>query len=161
MIGLVAGVGAIVFYSAIRIAAAGLLGGGAGYRPPLPAGEGVTVTMPIGHPWLVILVLVLGGLLSGLLVFLLAPEAEGHGTDAAIAAFHRGTPVRAGSPLVGKTLRDLQLPGGSLVVAVQRGRDTLIPHGNTRLQAGDVLTLAVQRDFEAEVRRVLAATAGA
>ena len=29
-----------------------------------------------------------GGLLSGLLVFTFAPEAEGHGTDAAIAAFH-------------------------------------------------------------------------
>ena len=30
----------------------------------------------------------IGGLLSGLLVFTFAPEAEGHGTDAAIAAFH-------------------------------------------------------------------------
>lgn len=69
-------------------------------------------------------------------------------------------PVLAGSSLVDKTLRDLQLPGGRLVVAVQRGRDTLIPRGNTRLQAGGVLTLAVQRAFEAEVRRVLATTAG-
>jgi len=31
----------------------------------------------------------LGGLLSGLLVYGLAPEAEGHGTDAAINAYHR------------------------------------------------------------------------
>jgi CIC family chloride channel protein len=30
----------------------------------------------------------LGGILSGVLVFTLAPEAEGHGTDAAIAAYH-------------------------------------------------------------------------
>ena len=30
----------------------------------------------------------LGGLLSGLIVYSLAPEAEGHGTDAAIHAFH-------------------------------------------------------------------------
>ena len=29
-----------------------------------------------------------GGLLSGILVFTLAPEAEGHGTDSAIAAYH-------------------------------------------------------------------------
>jgi len=31
----------------------------------------------------------LGGLLAGLLVFTFAPEAEGHGTDTVVAAFHR------------------------------------------------------------------------
>ena len=31
----------------------------------------------------------LGGLLSGLIVFTFAPEAEGHGTDAMIESFHR------------------------------------------------------------------------
>ena len=31
-----------------------------------------------------------GGLISGILVFTWAPEAEGHGTDAMIRAFHRG-----------------------------------------------------------------------
>jgi CIC family chloride channel protein len=44
--------------------------------------------VPIGRPWLLPLVTALGGLLSGLIVFSLAPEAEGHGTDAAIAALH-------------------------------------------------------------------------
>src|SRR5690606_30469039 len=40
-------------------------------------------------------VLTLGGLLSGVIVFWLAPEAEGHGTDAAIDAFHhKGGRVR-------------------------------------------------------------------
>ena len=34
------------------------------------------------------MVISIGGLLSGLLVIRFAPEAEGHGTDAAIAAFH-------------------------------------------------------------------------
>ncbi len=37
---------------------------------------------------LIPLVTALGGLLSGLIVYTLAPEAEGHGTDAAIKAFH-------------------------------------------------------------------------
>lgn len=42
-----------------------------------------------------------GGLLSGLLVFLVAPEAEGHGTDAMIESFHlRGGYVRRRAPLV-------------------------------------------------------------
>jgi CIC family chloride channel protein len=31
----------------------------------------------------------LGGLISGVLVYSLAPEAEGHGTDSAVKAFHR------------------------------------------------------------------------
>jgi CIC family chloride channel protein len=31
----------------------------------------------------------LGGLLSGMLIYRFAPEAEGHGTDAAVIAFHR------------------------------------------------------------------------
>jgi CIC family chloride channel protein len=34
-------------------------------------------------------VIVIGGLLSGFLVYTFAPEAEGHGTDAVIRAFHR------------------------------------------------------------------------
>jgi CIC family chloride channel protein len=35
-----------------------------------------------------LLIPTLGGLVSGFIVFTLAPEAEGHGTDAAIAAYH-------------------------------------------------------------------------
>ena len=52
-----------------------------------------------GRPWALPLVVALGGLLSGLLVFLLAPEAEGHGTGAAIEAFHeKGGRIRARIP---------------------------------------------------------------
>ncbi len=39
-------------------------------------------------PYLVPISTTLGGLISGLIVYTLAPEAEGHGTDAAIKAFH-------------------------------------------------------------------------
>ncbi|HET8628829.1 MAG TPA: hypothetical protein VFL91_15515, partial [Thermomicrobiales bacterium] len=83
-IGLVAGLGAIALYSGIQAATAWFLGRGAGYLPPLPAGEGPTVVRPAPHPWLIVAMVALGGLISGLLVFVLAPEAEGHGTDAAI-----------------------------------------------------------------------------
>jgi chloride channel protein, CIC family len=42
-----------------------------------------------------------GGLISGILVFTWAPEAEGHGTDAMIRAFHRGSGViRTRVPLI-------------------------------------------------------------
>ncbi|HWF38480.1 MAG TPA: chloride channel protein [Candidatus Acidoferrales bacterium] len=39
--------------------------------------------------WLIPAVTTLGGLLSGILVYRFAPEAEGHGTDTVVAAFHR------------------------------------------------------------------------
>ena len=52
-------------------------------------------------PWAVPIVVALGGLISGIIVFRLAPEAEGHGTDAAIAAFHHGARrIRGRIPIV-------------------------------------------------------------
>ena len=43
----------------------------------------------------------LGGLTSGVLVYTLAPEAEGHGTDSVIAAYHnRQGLIRPRVPLV-------------------------------------------------------------
>jgi CIC family chloride channel protein len=39
--------------------------------------------------WMILWIPALGGLLSGLLVFNFAPEAEGHGTDAMVESFHR------------------------------------------------------------------------
>lgn len=39
-------------------------------------------------PWIFFLLPILGGLISGWIVYHLAPEAEGHGTDAVIDAFH-------------------------------------------------------------------------
>ncbi|WP_457562849.1 chloride channel protein [Caminibacter pacificus] len=41
------------------------------------------------NPFMLLVVITIGGLLSGLLVYIFAPEAEGHGTDTVIRAFHR------------------------------------------------------------------------
>jgi len=89
-VGLVAGLGAIVFYAACQVVVHYGLDAVAGYRPSHPAGEPplLAATQQPFRPWLLLLVPTVGGILSGLLVFSLAPEAEGHGTDAAIAAFH-------------------------------------------------------------------------
>lgn len=87
-IGLIAGLGAVVFMRAIGLATELFLGSLAAYIPPGPLGEGAAPVQKIGRPWLLPLVTALGGLLSGIIVFSLAPEAEGHGTDAAIAAIH-------------------------------------------------------------------------
>ena len=42
----------------------------------------------------------LGGLISGVLVYSLAPEAEGHGTDSAIKAFHRAGGLSCAYPRI-------------------------------------------------------------
>lgn len=104
LIGLVAGVGAIAFYAAIHFSTDFFLGRLVGYLPPDPAGEGAgTVVMPFWsavRPWLLPLITAGGGLVAGIIVFNLAPEAEGHGTDAAIGAFHQGKSIRARIPLI-------------------------------------------------------------
>jgi len=99
LIGVIAGFGAIAFYEALRLATHELLGALAAYRVPTPAGEGGLPGSPhYLRPWAIPLVVMLGGALSGALVFTFAPEAEGHGTDAAIDAVHnnpRGIRLRA------------------------------------------------------------------
>ena len=99
IIGAIAGLGAIVFYQALQLATHLFLVDLAGYHVPTPAGEGNAAGS--GHfarAWAIPLVVVLGSLLSGFIVFTWAPEAEGHGTDAAIDAIHhnpRGIRLRA------------------------------------------------------------------
>ena len=69
---------------------------------PVKGMEAAAVTTLAGtHSWLFLIIPALGGLVSGLLVYLIAPEAEGHGTDAMIDAFHRrGGYIRKRVPLV-------------------------------------------------------------
>lgn len=90
LIGIVAGLGAVVFIKAVEYSSSFFLDFLGGYKPPAPTGEGDTLgSIGFARPWAIPLVVGLGGLLSGILVFRFAPEAEGHGTDAAIDAVHR------------------------------------------------------------------------
>jgi CIC family chloride channel protein len=101
LIGIAAGFGSILFYWAINAVTRLALGTGAGFIPPLPAGEGVTIVSSISRGWMIPIITTLGGLLSGLIVYKLAPEAEGHGTDAAINSFHnRAGYIRRRVPFV-------------------------------------------------------------
>jgi CBS domain-containing protein len=57
------------------------------------------VIHPIARPWLIPVITTLGGLLCGLMVYTFASKAEGHGTDAAIEAFHyNGGKIRTRIP---------------------------------------------------------------
>jgi H+/Cl- antiporter ClcA len=101
LIGLISGLGAIVFFVALEAATRFFLGVFAAFQPPSPVGEGGEPITDFARAWAIPLVVGLGGLLSGIIVFRLAPEAEGHGTDAAIEAFHHGPRgIRGRVPLV-------------------------------------------------------------
>ena len=99
VIGVIAGLGAVVFYEALSLSTHFFLGYLAGYKVPTPAGEGnLAGSAHYARWWAVPLVVALGGLVAGPIVFSFAPEAEGHGTDAAIDAVHhnpRGIRLRA------------------------------------------------------------------
>ncbi|HEY1348432.1 MAG TPA: chloride channel protein [Ktedonobacteraceae bacterium] len=93
------------------------------------------------HPWLLPVITTAGGLIAGIIVFSLAPEAEGHGTDAAIGAFHQGEPIRARIPLIKLVASAITIgTGGS---AGREGPSAQISAGFGSLLA-DVLHLNTQ-----------------
>ena len=102
LIGLVAGFGATVFYYMIQAVSNYLLGGITGFYPPTPAGEPISVVSSANPKYYLIpLSTTIGGLIAGLIIYTFAPEAEGHGTDAAIDAFHnKGGFMRRRVPIV-------------------------------------------------------------
>jgi CIC family chloride channel protein len=104
LIGAVAGLGAAALQDGITTMNRLLLLGVAGFGTPgLPSEGGrlAQVYLPSYRWWLLLLVLAGGGLVSGFIIYTWAPEAEGHGTDAVIRAFHReGGYIRAQVPIV-------------------------------------------------------------
>ena len=90
LVGIIAGLGAAAFFYALSWAKLFFMEYLAGCPVLEPPGEhilDVTIAMT-PRPWLLFLIPAIGGLFSGILVYSLAPEAEGHGTDAMIDAFH-------------------------------------------------------------------------
>lgn len=88
-IGVIAGLGAVVFYLALKYTSEFLLGYLADYQIPTPVGEGGhRGSTGFARPWAIPLVTTGGAVLSALIVAKLAPEATGHGTDEAIESVH-------------------------------------------------------------------------
>ncbi len=102
LVGVVGGTAAIAFQYLISSFEHLCLDGLAGYRPKGPGGERHLFhpTDTPFRPWVLVLLPAVGGFLSALIVTWLAPESEGHGTDAAIQAYHRGVSIRGRVPLV-------------------------------------------------------------
>ncbi len=90
VVGIIAGIGGITFQVIEQQVFHYALELGAGYSPKEADGENRLFAHVEREfsPGMLLLVLAAGGLVSGWLVYTFAPEAEGHGTDAAIEAFH-------------------------------------------------------------------------
>jgi CIC family chloride channel protein len=92
LVGVVAGSGAVLFQVLSQFVMHVSLVWAAHYSPGEPKGEHSfleTISPGAFSPLWLLGVITLGGLCSGLIVYTFAPEAEGHGTDAAIEAFHQ------------------------------------------------------------------------
>jgi len=68
--------------------------------------------------------------------------------------------VSPDSPMVGKPLRDLQLPHECVLVSVRRGRKLIIPHGDTVLQPGDRITAFVAEECRSAICSLVAECGG-
>jgi len=115
MLGVVAGLGAIVLFLSVEFFTGLFLGFGAGYFPPLPGGfqSNFDYTLFIEKPWMLPLITGLGGLLVGLITTKFSPESEGHGTDAVIDAYHhKSGNIRARVPLVKGIASSITLGSG-------------------------------------------------
>ena len=91
LMGVVGGFAAVLFAWMLRVSEKFFMGWVAGYQAPKLPGEGGRLVQVIGPHglWLVVPVAIVGGLISGFLVYTWAPEAEGHGTDTAVKSYHR------------------------------------------------------------------------
>ncbi len=91
VVGVISGLGAITFQSLLVLLKEFSINHLMGLTPLIPGGEPQVEHFTTGSfkPYLIVLLPAIGGLFAGLLIYKFAPEAEGHGTDEAIKAFHR------------------------------------------------------------------------
>lgn len=103
LVGAASGLGAVLFQVLGQLVGQYTLASFAGFVPGEASGEQALFphaehTLSLG---MIVVIMGLGGLVSGYIVFKWAPEAEGHGTDAAIESFHHGRGlIRARVPIV-------------------------------------------------------------
>ena len=115
--GVASGLVAVLFLLALELASQFTFTLLAGMPQPIPPGDAVLEFQGAAalepRRWVFFLLPVIGGLLSGLLVYRFAPEAEGHGADEMIRAFHhkRGL-IRTRVPFVKGIATICTLAGG-------------------------------------------------
>ncbi len=58
------------------------------------------------------------------------------------------------SPVLGKNVRDLPLPGDALIISVVRNQHALLPQGDVRFENGDTAIAMVVADEEPQLRHI-------
>ncbi len=151
IIGIIAGLGSIVFHYLCLLGMHWFMDFMAGYVPPGPAGEH-HLWPPTGTPknrYMLLILPALGGIVSGWIVYTFAPEAEGHGTDSAIDAYHnKGGFMRGRVPIVKTIASAITLTTGG-----SGGREGPI----AQIGAGFGAFLASRLNLSARERRIMMA----
>ena len=62
--------------------------------------------------------------------------------------------VQRGAPCIGQCIGQVGWPRDSVIASLRRGRRMLVPHGDTILQAGDVLVVVAEGEAAEEARRL-------
>jgi CIC family chloride channel protein len=156
IVGVISGLGAIIFQSLLLLVKDFSIFHLMGLNPMAPGGEHHDLHFAIGNfnPYLIVLLPAIGGLFAGLLIYKFAPEAEGHGTDEAIKAFHRKRGI------IKPTLPVIKLLASVITIGTggSGGREGPI----AQIGAGIGSYLATRLNFDARTRRwLLAAGIGA
>ncbi len=65
--------------------------------------------------------------------------------------------IRPGAPCDRRRVAEVAWPRAAVIASVRRGGELLIPHGDTQLQAGDVVVAVAEGDAAGELRRLCGA----
>lgn len=63
--------------------------------------------------------------------------------------------VSSNSPVVGKTLKDITLPGDTKIILMMRGQEAIVPTGSTEIEALDSVMAVTKTELESELRQLL------
>ncbi len=157
LLGVVGALSAQLFMWLLRLAQSIFLKGLAGYTPLGLVNDGGSSTQIIGSHglWLIPVATTLGGLIAGILIYSIAPEAEGHGTDAAVKAFHQaGGFIRARVPFIKMIASAITLGSGG--AAGREGPTALISAGIGSIYG----TFAKRPEFERRMLVLMGESAG-
>ena len=64
-------------------------------------------------------------------------------------------PVPFQSAVIGRSLVDLALPAGALIVLIRRGDDVLVPRGSTQIESGDTLLVLAEPEALRRIRGIV------
>lgn len=63
--------------------------------------------------------------------------------------------VSRNSPVVGKPLKDITLPGNTKIILMMRGREAIVPTGSTEIEALDSVMAVTKMELESDLRKLL------